>query len=257
MDRTDHPEPYPGASSAPRSAATTFTPIAATLGALAAALLLAASLLSSGAHFSPPLQHLLSAAVIALANNVDNLGARLAYSVQGTRLSVAVNVWISAITLLVSAAAAYFGGVVILFFGKFLASFFAMAMLVSLGLWMILHARLQSWHERIHEEKSATRRIHILKKPHDADIDGSKHIDFAEGTVLGLALSVNNVGGGVAAGVLGVNPMLVGFLSAVVSFLALWAGNYVAAFFIRRRISDKAALAGGAALILIGLKQLM
>ncbi len=31
--------------------------------------------------------------------------------------------------------------------GKFLASLLAMAMLVALGLWMILHARLRSWHD--------------------------------------------------------------------------------------------------------------
>ena len=51
--------------------------------------------------------------------------------------------------------------------------------------------------------------------------------------------------------------MLVGFLSAVISFAALFVGNYVAEFFIERRISDKAAVFGGMALILIGLKQLI
>ena len=96
----------------------------------------------------------------------------------------------------------------------------------------------------------------ILRKPHHADIDDSKHIDFKEGTVLGVALSINNIGGGVSAGVLGIDPILVGFLSALISFLALFAGNYVADYFVSRHIADKAALIGGTLLILIGLKQI-
>ena len=131
----------------------------------------------------------------------------------------------------------------------------AMGMLVTLGLWMILYARVQSWQERIFEKNTSTRHVAILTKPCHADIDDSKHIDFVEGTILGIALSVNNIGGGVSAGVLGVNPLLVGFLSALISFVALFSGNYVAEFFIKRRLSDKAAFVGGVALILIGLKQ--
>jgi putative sporulation protein YtaF len=140
--------------------------------------------------------------------------------------------------------------------GSEFASIVAMAMLCALGVWMILHARLQSWHERIHEKKTAPTHVTIFAKPHHADIDDSQHIDFVEGTVLGFALSINNVGGGLSAGVLGVDPLLVGFLSAVISFCALFAGNYVADFFIQKRISDKAAIIGGGALIVIGVKQL-
>ncbi|WP_330082621.1 manganese efflux pump [Methylocystis iwaonis] len=221
-----------------------------------ATLLLMALLFSSAAHDQWTAHHVLSAVVIALANNVDNLGARLAYSVQGTKVSGAINAWISFITLFISAAAAYFGRSTIALVGDKVASIIAMAMLSALGLWMILHARLQSWHERIHEEKTATRHVAILAKPHHADIDDSKHIDFLEGTVLGFALSINNIGGGLTAGVLGVDPLLVGVLSAAVSFSALFAGNYVADFFIQKRISDKAATIGGVALILIGVKQL-
>ncbi|BDV34604.1 manganese efflux pump [Methylocystis iwaonis] len=221
-----------------------------------ATLVLLALLMSNAAHDQWTMHHVLSAVVIALANNVDNLGARLAYSVQGTKVSGAVNAWISVITLIISAAAAYFGRSIITLVGDKVASIIAMGMLSALGLWMILHARLQSWHERIHEEKTATKHAAILVKPHHADIDDSKHIDFFEGTVLGFALSINNIGGGLTAGVLGVDPLLVGVLSAAVSFTALFAGNYVADYFIQKRISDKAATIGGLALILIGVKQL-
>jgi putative sporulation protein YtaF len=94
-------------------------------------------------------------------------------------------------------------------------------------------------------------------KPEHADKDNSKHIDFKEGTVLGIALSINNIGGGLSAGMIGLSPLLVGVLSAVVSFVALWTGNYVADIFINLRIADKAAVIGGISLIAIGVKQVV
>lgn len=87
-------------------------------------------------------------------------------------------------------------------------------------------------------------------------MDNSKHIDFKEATLLGIALSINNIGGGLSAGMIGLNPLLVGILSAVLSFFALWIGNYVAEFFIRRNVMDKTAIAGGILLIAVGIGQL-
>jgi putative sporulation protein YtaF len=98
---------------------------------------------------------------------------------------------------------------------------------------------------------------HILLKPENADIDNSKHIDFREATLLGIALSINNVGGGVSAGMIGLNPFWVGLLSAVLSFFILWAGNYMAEFFIKWNLSNKATIAAGILLIAIGIEQII
>ncbi len=233
--------------------------LAVTAGAVIVATLivLVALALEEGlGRFQLQAHHLVYAVIIALANNVDNLGARIAYSIQGTRVDLLINLWISVITFLISASAAFSGAAVIGAFGKDIASIIAMAMLVGLGLWMIVQALRKSWHEKIHEEKTSSSHLAILRKPHHADVDDSKHIDFKEGTLLGVALSINNIGGGVSAGVLRIDPILVGFLSALVSFIALLAGNYVADYFVKRRIADKAAVTGGLLLILIGMKQI-
>jgi putative sporulation protein YtaF len=201
-------------------------------------------------------QLLLYAFLIALANNVDNLGARIAYSIQGTRVSNLVNLWISIITFGISLAAASSGAAAIGYFGARAASVLAMGFLVALGSWMILQARKPAWREEQPLSKEGASLWRILLKPHRADVDKSRHIDFKEGTVLGIALSINNIGGGLSAGIIGVDPFLVALLSALVSFVALWAGNYMAEFFVRRNIAEKAAAVGGALLIVIGIKQL-
>lgn len=210
---------------------------------------------AGGASGKWSFQIFLYAVLIALANNVDNLGARIAYSLQGTRVSVFVNLWISVITFVISFAAASLGTAAMGYFGTQVASVVAMVFLVSIGSWMILQAQKPAWREEKASSNGAATLWTVLLKPHRADVDRSRHIDFKEGTVLGIALSINNIGGGMSGGIVGVDPFLVALLSALVSFVALWAGNYMAEFFIRRNITEKAAVVGGALLIAIGIKQ--
>ena len=56
---------------------------------------------------------------------------------------------------------------------------------------------------------------------------------------------------------IGLNTFWVGFLSAVLSFLALWVGNYIAEFFIRWNLTKKATFVTGILLIAIGIEQIL
>ncbi len=203
------------------------------------------------------MQHLLYAFLIALTNNFDNIGARIAYSIQGTKISTLINLWISVITFVISLSAAVSGTMISGSLGKRFSSIMAMVFLVAIGSWMILEQHLKRWYSAKLSRENSKGICDILLKPENADMDNSKHIDFKEATFLGIALSINNVGGGLSAGMIGLNSFLVGFLSALLSFIALWAGNHVAEFFIRRNISNKAAFAGGVLLIAIGIGQLL
>jgi putative Mn2+ efflux pump MntP len=85
-------------------------------------------------------------------------------------------------------------------------------------------------------------------------MDDSKHIDFMGATLLGVALSLNNIGGGLSAGIIGLNSLLVGSLFAALNFIVLWAKNHLATFFIKRNVTDKAAVVGGFVMIAIGIE---
>ena len=96
-----------------------------------------------------------------------------------------------------------------------------------------------------------------MKNTENADEDNSNDIDFKEATFLGIALSINNIGGGLSAGIIGLNPFFIGFFSAVISFVALWAGNYITDFFKKHNIGNKATIVAGIMLILLGIKQIL
>jgi putative sporulation protein YtaF len=203
------------------------------------------------------MQHFIYAFLIALTNNFDNIGARIAYSIRGIKISTLINLWISVITFIISFLAASSGKIISGSLGKQLSSIIAMVLLAAIGSWMIFEPYVKNWRDKNRSADNSQNIGDILLNPENADIDNSKHIDFKEATLLGIALSLNNVGGGLSAGMLGLDSFLVGFLSAVLSFVALWAGNYVSEFFVRRNIADKATVAAGILLIAIGIEQIL
>ena len=196
---------------------------------------------------------------ISLSNNFDNIGVRIAYSLRGITISNPMNLWIAVITFFITAFATYSGTLISKLFTKQISSIIAMLILTAIGLWMIIDYYRKRSDNVIQEsgEENDKGLLHVLANPENADIDMSKHIDFKEATLLGIALSINNVGGGISAGMIGLNSFWVGFLSAVLSFIALWAGNYVSEIFIKWNISNKAAVVAGLLLIAIGIEQLI
>jgi putative sporulation protein YtaF len=201
--------------------------------------------------------HFLHIFIIALTNNLDNIGVRIAYTIRGVKISTVINVWISVITFVISYFAAYSGTVMSEYLGKQTSSVLTMILLSGIGSYMIYRQYLKRMCQGGFGQDNKKGICHILLKPENADMDNSKHIDFKEATLLGIALSINNVGGGVSAGMIGLNPFWVGLLSAVLSFLILWAGNYMAEFFIKWNLSNKATIAAGILLIAIGIEQII
>ncbi len=196
---------------------------------------------------------------IALSNNFDNVGARIAYSIRGIMISPLINLWISVITFVISFFAAYSGTLISGVISKQLSSLIAMLLLTAIGAWIILEPYLKKDNdctdESVQRDKKSARQA--SQNPKNTDMDNSRHINFREATLLGLALSINNVGGGVSAGIIGLNSFWVGLLSAVISFLALWSGNYIAEFFIKWNISKKASVVAGILLIALGIEQII
>ena len=203
--------------------------------------------------------HILYTLFIALANNLDNIGVRIAYSIRGIKISNLKNLWISVITFFISTFAAFSGSMISGLLNKQISSIVSALFLTGIGLWIIFGDYIKKDNNSITElnEDNDKSIRHILQKPEVADLDNSKSIDYKEATLLGIALSINNIGGGLSAGMIGLNSFFVGFLSAIISFLALWVGNYVTEFFNKWNLGNKATVVSGIVLILIGIKQVI
>jgi putative sporulation protein YtaF len=192
--------------------------------------------------------------LIALANNIDNIGVRLAYSIKGIKISTINNLWISIITFFISTLSAYSGAFFSSILGRKFASYISMIILFIIGTLLIIDAFKEK--KKNTNKKEKDKLINIINNPEMADLDNSKEIDFKEATILAVALSINNIGGGLSAGMIGLNVIFVGLLSAILSFTALWAGNFITTFFRKLKIGNKANLIAGLLLIILGIKQI-
>ncbi|MFA5535952.1 MAG: sporulation membrane protein YtaF [Bacillota bacterium] len=191
--------------------------------------------------------------LISLVNNLDTVGVRVAYSVKGIRIPLYTNLWITMIAFLFSAVAALFGNQLANLLPGKLVKVISMALLVLIGCWLIIEPYYTGSKKT---EEADGHVLAILADPSKADRDGSKEIDFMEASFLGIALSLNNIGGGVTAGVLGFSWFLVALLSAVFSFLVLQIGNELTYFLEQKKMVGKVPLIAGFLLILIGIRQI-
>jgi putative sporulation protein YtaF len=191
-----------------------------------------------------------------MANNIDNIGARIAYSILGIKIKFSINLWVSCITFVISFMAAYCGKQISNLLSKQVSSEISAVILASIGIWIMLapHMSKQSNKKNVNCKNNPVG--NILEDPTKADLDCSKDIDFKEATLLGIALSINNIGGGLGAGVMGLNSVYVGIFSSVISFLALLAGNYITDIFSKFDFNKVTPKIAGIILILIALKQL-
>ena len=202
------------------------------------------------------MHHLLYIIIISLTNNLDNLGVRIAYSMRGIKMTHPINLWISVLTFTITMVAAYLGAGVSGWFDHKVSSVIVMMILVVIGLQMIWQScRTKNNVREVLDEKNIPGVMDVLVHPEKGDRDHSKNIEFGEATLLGIALSLNNIGGGFSAGMLGLNIFWVGLSSALFSFLALWGGNYVAEYCEKKNLSDRATVIAGLVLIVIGIAQ--
>lgn len=203
--------------------------------------------------------HIMYVLLVALANNIDNIGVRITYSIRGIKIDKLKNLWISVITFVISSLAAFSGTFVLSVLNKHVCSILSMLIFTIMGLWVILEPffKKKGLFHSGNAEKNKILICNILTSPESADIDNSKDIDFKEATFLGVALSINNIGGSLSAGMIGLNSYFIGLFSAIVSFVALWSGNYLTVFLNRYNIENKAAILSGIILIIIGVKQIL
>jgi len=198
------------------------------------------------------MNNIIFAIFISFVNNVDNISARVAFSVKGIYISNRVNLLISLITLILTGAATFLGQMATGFFDQTISSFISMLLFVGMGVWIVLDTLL-----KVDKKKARKNQLlKVIESPEEADTNDSKDIDLVEAIVLGVALSINNISGGFAAGMMGLNFILVGVSSAVFNYIALWAGNYLTEIIVKLKLGMKATFVSGILLIAFGVCQL-
>jgi len=99
--------------------------------------------------------------------------------------------------------------------------------------------------------------IRILKEPVAGDRDASGTIDFKEACIVGMALSLNNLAGGLGGGMAGLNPFYTALLALAISILFFISGLKVGQRYLSRWIGERSAVIAGLLLVIIAVYELV
>ncbi|MFD2117933.1 MntP/YtaF family protein [Paenibacillus yanchengensis] len=99
--------------------------------------------------------------------------------------------------------------------------------------------------------------IQILRTPQAADVDRSGNISAKEAIMLGTALSLDALGAGIGAAMLGLPSLVTAFTIAICSALLLFGGLQAGLHMVGRRQLKWIAILPGILLVVIGIVRLL
>jgi putative sporulation protein YtaF len=210
----------------------------------------------------------LTALLIALSCNLDNVGVGISYGTRGIRLPFRTNLYIALLTAAGTCLAMVMGEHTFLLLSPESGAILGGTILAAMGAWVIVQETLLRGRQIKDERKpdhreDATpkslwqRLLSILGSPSLADQDHSGHIDTKEGTLLGLALLLNNLPNGVAAAMIKLPVYLTTLAVGVLSILTFWLGIGIGRHIEARRQGKWTWVASGLILMGIGLMQII
>ncbi len=217
--------------------------------------------------------HILSSVIISVSSNIDGFAVAVAYGIKKVRISLPANLLIAIISSLGTFLSMSLGEVISRFLPQSVANALGSGVLITIGLWGIWETireerkdrrsktyysqsshvlRDESQHQRPFDHGDFSYTSYI-ENPEKADIDKSGVIDARESIVLALSLTINNVGGGIGAGISGLSVSFVTALTFILSLLAVVVGYYLGKNFSTKLPKTLAGLLSAILIILIGI----
>jgi len=194
---------------------------------------------------------------LAIATSIDSLGVGVAYGLNGTRVRFSAHVCICIVMLAITWSSVAAGNTISRYLPDTVTNLLSAAFFVGVGLWILVPAI-----RKRRAKSNAPDSVHtptvtdVLIDPQLADRDSSRDIDIREALLLGVALSLNNIGGGISAGMIKIPAASMAFLAVFFNVLCLTTGHAMGSRLSATRVSANAELISGVLLILVGLWQL-
>lgn len=179
---------------------------------------------------------LIAIVLFSLASNLDNLGFGIAYGLRGVKVPWLSNAVVAGVSGFATWLTMVAGGALATLLPGSIAHWLGAALMGAIGLWICLRAMLQPAHAGApspHREISQVLRVHIrslgliiqiLREPGQADLNRSGSLDWKEAILLGLALALNVLAGGLGIGMVGFPPVATALAVTGGSFLSLLGG---------------------------------
>lgn len=205
------------------------------------------------------LHSLITIIAIGIASNLDNAGVGIAYGVRKIYISHFSNFMIALISFTGTLIAGYFGHWISQWVPHFVGNVIGAIIMIAVGVWVLWQPFIGK-KERKREPVEIKKKNFItdlLRRPEEADFDQSKSLSTFESIVLGIALSINALAGGLDAGLTKINVLYTSLSVGIFSYFLLGLSFYLGQRYGAEKLKGKATLISGLLLIYIGFRQIL
>ena len=194
---------------------------------------------------------ILSIVLFSISASLDNLAISIAYGIK----KINIPIWINIVIAIISAIGTLLSMLIGLFLKKIIslsyASYIGSFILIGFGLYLIFdYIRSKNHNDNLGELKN------ILEYPEKADSDNSGSIEIKEAFTLGIALSLNNMGLGIGASIMGMSVILTTIFSFFFSMVFVKLGYILGKGFLSDIFGKYSPIISSLIIISLGIYQL-
>lgn len=209
---------------------------------------------------------ILSMLALALAVSLDGFGVGITYGLRKIQIPLKSIVIIVLCSALVIFFTMNIGHWLTQFVHPEVAGWIGALILIAIGCWAIYnmfrnHPTTQEedviQKEFIFEIKKLGLVIHILRKPTEADVDRSGTISSAEAALLGMALSMDAFGAGIAAGFMGMSDWITPLVIGAMNLFFILIGYRIGFKYANSKWMKRLSIIPGLLLILFGIIKIL
>lgn len=189
--------------------------------------------------------HFLTLVLFIVSSSLDNFIVGISYGVKKISINFLNNILIAFISGIGTLIAMLLGNAFSICIPENFTKIIGALLLILLSAYLIFDYCKSNKNKSLTHKSSERQHIsaidsydEILHHPELADKDKSSTIEYKEALILGIALSLNNMGLGIGVSLIGLNPFISSILSALFSLFFIQAGLLIGKKFFSALFQD-------------------
>lgn len=201
---------------------------------------------------------ILTAILFSISSNLDNMVIGIAYGIKNIQIKFLSNILIAFITTLGTFISMHIGNLITQFISINIANMIGSSIIILLGFYFLIQSSINIYHNNQEINMISLKDSNnMLKYAENSDKDNSLYIDIKEAITVGIGLTLNNVGTGIAASIAGVNLFSTLLFTFIFSISFIYIGILLGNKILGRVLGKFSPLISGIILILLGIIEII
>lgn len=187
--------------------------------------------------------------LLSISSNMDNFVVGISYGLKRVHIRFLANLVIALITFTGTVLSMLAGKTLLPVVPAHIAEMFGSLILILIGCFCVT----KYFYSKIKRADT----YYSAEDPKKYDKDNSGNIEIFEACTLGLALTINNIGIGIAASISGLSVVETSIVSFFISLMAIYTGNKIGNGWLSKFVGSYAEPISGLIIIILGIYQII